>query len=100
MHIVARIADERGALLVAWQVNPTISGEQLGRAVHVVKERTAGGPCTVNHLEVQLRHPNITKSGCIDVRCQRRAVRGDVVCDELAEYRPPGRLPSVVRASC
>ena len=88
MHVVARVADERYALVVARQV--AVAGEQLRRVVTRVHVRRARRAAAVERLEIRARRPHVAERFEVGVRAKRGAVGGQVVRDVLAEERPAG----------
>ena len=97
VDVVARVADQREALLVARHVVAARPEQQLRRVVALVEVGAADGPAAVEALEVQARRAEVAQPVLLGVRAQRRAVGGDVVRDELADERPAGRDGRVVR---
>ena len=88
VRVVARIADQRQALVVARDV--AVALEQLRRVVAPVQVRRADRPAAVERLEVGARGAHVVQAREVRVRAQRRAVRGQVVRDVLSEERPAG----------
>ena len=96
VHVVARVADQREALLVARHVVAARAEQQLRRVVALVEVRAADRAAAVEALEVEPRRAEVAQPTLLGVRAERRAVGGDVVRDELADERPAGRDGRVV----
>jgi hypothetical protein len=98
MHVVAGVADQGHALLVARHVGAVGAEQELRRVVDVEQVRRADRAVRVDHLQVELRDARVAQRPGIDATGDGRAVGGDVVGDQLAEERPPGGLDGVVAA--
>jgi hypothetical protein len=99
MHIVAGVPDKRDSLGIARHVpgtSPELGEEQLRGIVAIEQVRAANGTTTVEGLEVDARAAKVLDAVGVGVVRQRRAIGGDVVGDELTEYRPYGRERTVV----
>ena len=94
VHVVARVAEQRGALRVARHV--AVAAQQLRRVARVVEEGRADRPGAVEALEVGPRRAEVGDRRRVGVRADGRAVGGDVVGDELPEEGPAGRGGAVV----
>ena len=89
VHVVARVADERCALLVPRHVAVVL--EQLCRVVAPVEIGRAGRAASVERLEIRTRRAHVPQRGEIGVLAKRRSIGREVVRDVLAEERPAGR---------
>jgi hypothetical protein len=101
MHVVARIAYEGDALLVAGHVVASGAEKQLRRVVLRVQVGRSDRAGAVDALEVGLGSAEVADLRRVGAVADRRAIGGDVVCDELPEERPHRRRsrvrPGVVR---
>ena len=107
MHILARIADQRDALLVPRQVLREVLGveseQHLGRVLPAKEERVADRAVAVHRLEIQARAAGVPDQRRIVVMRHRGSVGCDVMRDELPEHGParrhtrlsPSRVPGV-----
>ena len=86
VDVVARVADQGDALLVARQVAVVL--EELHGIVAPVEVGGAGRSSAVERLEVGTRGAHVAKRLDVGVGAKRRAVGGEVVGDVLAEERP------------
>jgi len=96
VNVVAGVADERHALLVARHVVAAGAEQELRRVVEIEQEGRADRAVRVEDLQVELRGAGVEQRLGVDAAGDGRAVRGDVVGDELAEERPAGGLGGVV----
>ena len=109
--VVARVAEQRAALLVARQVHRrqrVVAGgaahEQVdprtARAIPVVEEGLVGGAGPVERVEVQARRAEVDERVGVVVALQLRSgIERDVVVDELPEVRVARRDRLVVLAA-
>jgi hypothetical protein len=79
VHVVASIADERDALLVARHIAATGAQQQLGRISTVIEVGRADRAASVQRFQIGARRADVAQGFDIGVRSQRRPVRGDIV---------------------
>jgi hypothetical protein len=96
VNVVAWIAEEGDSLLVARHVRTGGPEQQLGGIVLGVQIRRANRPSPVEPLEVRLGRAKVADLRWVGAMPQRRAIGGDVVCDELAEQRPHRRRRGIL----
>jgi hypothetical protein len=91
VDVVAGIANRGDSLVVAGDVVAAGSEQQPDRIVALEQVRRADGAGAVHALELRPRGADVANRLGVVAVADRRAVRGDVVGDELAEERPRGR---------
>ena len=101
--VVPRVADERHLLRVPGQVELlrlVLAEQELQRRARVVEVRRGLRPGEVEAVEVEPRRAEVLQAvGVVLPPEARGRVEGDVVVDELAEVREPGRKRRVVLAA-
>jgi len=98
MDVVAGVADQGHALLVARHVAAVRTEQELRRVAVIEKIWRADRAVRVEHLQIELRGPGVAQRLGVDSAGDGRAVGGDVVGDQLTEERPPGGLGGIVAA--
>ena len=95
VHVLARVADQRDALLVPRQVlrAPLVveSEQHLGRVFPAKEERVANRAVAIHGLEVQACAAGVPNQRRVVVMGHRGSVGCDVMGDELPEHRPACR---------
>ena len=99
MHVVAGVADQGDALLVARHVDTVRAEQELRRVGEVEQVRRADRAVGVEHLQVEHRGAGVAQRLRADAAADGRSVGGDVVGDELAEERPASGLGGVIVAA-
>ncbi len=94
MDVLAGIADQGQAFLVAREVvreSSIVEAEQeLGRILAAEEERVSRGTLAVQAFQVEARAADVANKGFVVMVGHRRAVRRDVMGDELPEHGPSG----------
>jgi hypothetical protein len=90
VRVVARIADDRGALRVPEDVIAAWSGEELRGIAPLKEKRMTDRSVAIEAFEIELRRSSVSQASCVHMRLERGPVGGDIVRDELTEKRPTG----------
>ena len=94
VHVLARIADQGGAFLIARQVvvpaAVVTAQQQLRRIAPAVQVRLGDRTVAVQAFQVQTRAADVAQQGLVVVVGHRGPVGGDVVRHVLPEHRPSG----------
>ena len=94
VHVLARIADQGGAFLIARQVvvpaAVVAAQQQLRRIAPAVQVRLGDRTVAVQAFQVQTRAADVAQQGFVVVVGHRGPVGGDVVRHVLPEHRPSG----------